>query len=657
MSVYRRGQPGGILLALAVVFLGPFDWAERVEAQLRIVSYNTATGNPTGVNTARPGMEIVLAAIGEETINGIARPIDVLLLQEQYSTDMGDDALDDVATQSFVDLMNGIYGTPEFPTPYARGIVDAATSHPEGLGGGPGIVYNTQTIQLIAENRFGTVSGAAQARSTLRYQLRPVGLGSDAGFYVYNSHYKSDSGSDDLNRRLVEATSIRTDPTYGSDALGEGAHVLYVGDFNMQSSNEAAFQALIASGPGQAHDPINRLGSWSENATFADIHTQAPCLSSCNGLTFGGMDDRYDFQLMTGELLDGNGFSYIGPNVPGMSGLQHSYRAFGNNGTTYNDNINDPSNTYPFNGVTSYTRSQILDALHSVSDHLPVVADFQMPDFSPPEILAARWTFETSQPADAGPHTPEQGIGAAQGFHIGPSTYSNPVGNGSNESFSSTNWAIGDYYEFEVSTTGFEDIRVSFDQASSNTGPRDFGIFYATSTSGTFTDTGIAYEVLANASPNPSWNASSPHAEYSYQFDLSDITDLDDQAAIFLRLVNLSTTSANGGNVAGSGTNRVDNVSIFYQAIVDDGLPGDFNDDGSVDAADYVVWRKSYGGDTAAYEDWVTNFGRITDVGTGGNEPVAVPAVPEPAAWLLATVGICMAAMRRCKLTAWTLRQ
>jgi T5SS/PEP-CTERM-associated repeat protein len=60
------------------------------------------------------------------------------------------------------------------------------------------------------------------------------------------------------------------------------------------------------------------------------------------------------------------------------------------------------------------------------------------------------------------------------------------------------------------------------------------------------------------------------------------------------------------------------------------GLPGDFNLDGVVDGADYVMWAK--GGvpnTTPNYNVWRTNFGR-TSGGSGGvaNE---VPAVPEPA--------------------------
>src|SRR3954453_23917857 len=81
------------------------------------------------------------------------------------------------------------------------------------------------------------------------------------------------------------------------------------------------------------------------------------------------MDDRFDFQVVTGEFLDGAGLSYIA----------NSSHSFGNNGTTYNTDINAASNTVPLTGVPSYTRAQVLSALHTVSDHLPVVADYQIP--------------------------------------------------------------------------------------------------------------------------------------------------------------------------------------------------------------------------------------------------------------------------------------
>ncbi len=56
------------------------------------------------------------------------------------------------------------------------------------------------------------------------------------------------------------------------------------------------------------------------------------------------------------------------------------------------------------------------------------------------------------------------------------------------------------------------------------------------------------------------------------------------------------------------------------------GLQGDYNGDGTVNAADYVLWRKSpgdFGGDPAGYTTWFQNFG-ATAAGSGSG------AVPEP---------------------------
>ena len=65
-------------------------------------------------------------------------------------------------------------------------------------------------------------------------------------------------------------------------------------------------------------------------------------------------------------------------------------------------------------------------------------------------------------------------------------------------------------------------------------------------------------------------------------------------------------------------------------------LPGDFNNDGTVDAADYVVWRKGFGTTYTQdhYNDWRVNFGRTA--GSGGIGHLASEAaVPEPSAGLL----------------------
>jgi autotransporter-associated beta strand protein len=62
-------------------------------------------------------------------------------------------------------------------------------------------------------------------------------------------------------------------------------------------------------------------------------------------------------------------------------------------------------------------------------------------------------------------------------------------------------------------------------------------------------------------------------------------------------------------------------------------LPGDYNGDGKVNAADYVTWRNNPGGfPVDAYDTWRANFGNPPGSGSSLGEGAAVP---EPAALVL----------------------
>lgn len=66
-------------------------------------------------------------------------------------------------------------------------------------------------------------------------------------------------------------------------------------------------------------------------------------------------------------------------------------------------------------------------------------------------------------------------------------------------------------------------------------------------------------------------------------------------------------------------------------------LAGDFNSDGKVDAADYVVWRKT-SGTQAQFNLWRANFGESAGGGTGQNSLIG--AVPEPKSVALLIAGL-----------------
>jgi hypothetical protein len=85
---------------------------------------------------------------------------------------------------------------------------------------------------------------------------------------------------------------------------------------------------------------------------------------------------------------------------------------------------------------------------------------------------------------------------------------------------------------------------------------------------------------------------------------------------------------------------------VFVSSLVAH-LPGDFNDNGTVDAADYVVWRKSDGTE-AGYDTWRSHFGRVLFSGNNAGATGFASAilelgsgiVPEPTSILLAVGGI-----------------
>jgi hypothetical protein len=72
-------------------------------------------------------------------------------------------------------------------------------------------------------------------------------------------------------------------------------------------------------------------------------------------------------------------------------------------------------------------------------------------------------------------------------------------------------------------------------------------------------------------------------------------------------------------------------------------LLGDYNGDGRVDAADYVIWRKT-DGTPAGYSAWRSNFGAGVGIGSGS---VLGSAVPEPGTCALALAGVLVFITRR----------
>lgn len=210
----------------------------------------------------------------------------------------------------------------------------------------------------------GNSNGAP--RNVYRFDMRLVGYASSqAVLSFYPVHMKSGSASSDQSRRLVEANAIVANVA----TLPSGWIPVIGGDFNVQSSSQSAYQALVN---GPFRDPIMAPGSWNNNGTYAMIHTQDP-------IGAGGMDDRHDQILLGAALLNGTHADYIGSlttpwNLGTWDDPNHSYRAWGNDGTSFNLSL-----TVSGNQMVGPTIAQALINAAAGAGHLPVFLDIRVP--------------------------------------------------------------------------------------------------------------------------------------------------------------------------------------------------------------------------------------------------------------------------------------
>jgi hypothetical protein len=523
-------------------------WAGSAQGQLRIVSYNTLD-KPTN-SSDDSQLTTILSALGTTSVNGIAKRVDAIALQEQTNLS-GNNTLARIAG-----VLNSLYGVNSYT--------------PAVIGGGSdkvGFVYDASTISL--EN-FAAFPMGIRPGSWL--QVRPAGYAAaNAALNMFSVHLKAGSSGSDIDDREVEAGRIRN----FASGLGTNPNLVYLGDFNFGSSNEPGHEALVAPGnhtATQAIDPVSQPNWPNSSAAVSKFLTQSTRTSSIgDGGATGGMDDRFDLQYVTSALMDGEGLSYIGPTVPGMSGLAHSYRAFGNDGTSYNQAITSPA-------IGRSQPPSVLQALLSFSDHLPVVADYQLPAVM--QALAG----------------------------VVPTTLN-----------------VGEAFQLDVTVSNEAEV-----VAAIGADELDYSLTTAGDLSGSFVD-----EMdLALGGGNTHFVAldtSSPGMKSG--------------------LITVSSTSQ-------AVQNGLISIPISFEVLAA-GLAGDYNDDGTVDAADYIVWRVHLGTDamlpndplgdtidTDQYNQWRANFGMTL----AGNGSAGVDNVPEPNAFVLMVLGVCWAGLARVRL-------
>lgn len=223
------------------------------------------------------------------------------------------------------------------------------------------VYFNTRKLTLVNQQTLPTVY-----RNIDHYSFE-LNVESNDPIYleVFVAHLKSSTGPANRQMRfdMVEVVTQEL-----QNLTQPNTHVLFAGDFNFYNSTEIGYQQIL--NPANAIkliDPINAPGSWQDNASFSYLHTQSTRESSAgfgggaNAGASGGLDDRFDFIMMSENFNTSARFSYV----------NGSYQAYGNNGNCLNKSVNDATCT----GTYSLT---LRNNLYNMSDHLPVVMQFQV---------------------------------------------------------------------------------------------------------------------------------------------------------------------------------------------------------------------------------------------------------------------------------------
>lgn len=217
------------------------------------------------------------------------------------------------------------------------------------------VFYNREKLLLLQQAIYPTTVRDINHYSFL---LNTTDRNTDSVFLdAFVVHLKSSDGVAERSLRLGMVDTLFAH----LNQVPLNHYILIGGDFNFyNAANEGAYQKLTdTTNPFIIVDPIHAPGKWHDNDSFQAIHTQATRISTAGfgtGGAGGGMDDRFDYIMMSQNLEQTGKLSYV----------PQSYHAYGNNGNCFDNRVDayDCEGTYPL---------PLRQNLYNMSDHLPIV--------------------------------------------------------------------------------------------------------------------------------------------------------------------------------------------------------------------------------------------------------------------------------------------
>ena len=297
-----------------------------VDAQLRVVNYNVHF-----CSADLDAMKEVFTAVALDDTHGKAIPVSMYVFQE--------------VTKGKDSVLHKLVGET-----YSKGTY---TNQGES-GGAQAMFYNSTQLIEVADDHKDIYTGAT--RNADRWHVIGVGENEGVDLWVYSAHLKASPGTENKTQRVAGVKAILEDVA----TLPKDCHIIFVGDMNFYNVKEPAYILITKS----LIDPLG-TDEWAGNDD-ALKHTQSSRKIRKGGLASGGLDDRFDFQFISKSLQDNKGLELI----------RGSYHSLGNDGNHYDVAINDGENQF-FDDDASRSNALAL-ALHNASDHLPVIADYEV---------------------------------------------------------------------------------------------------------------------------------------------------------------------------------------------------------------------------------------------------------------------------------------
>ena len=231
-------------------------------------------------------------------------------------------------------------------------------------------VSNSSLITMLYynKNKFGLLSQYGVktkyrdfAFHKLYYKAPDLSTWGDTAFInCISTHLKAGNTPEDAIERKSMVDSLMK----YLNKLNTPGNYLLLGDMNFYTAFEPGFQTLV-NHPNlniRFYDPIDKLGDWQNNQAFVLYHTQSTHTSGNGCPSTGGLNDRFDFILVSSYLLNAP-YKYV-------KYIPNSYKTPGQDGQRLNASLINPQN---------YSAPpDIIDAMYNLSDHLPVMLDLQI---------------------------------------------------------------------------------------------------------------------------------------------------------------------------------------------------------------------------------------------------------------------------------------